>query len=203
MLLEDSFAGLSGRVAPSDPLESQYDASWRVALAGAAARTGALPHFAAREAGPGTAGQLGTVTRSLPAGMFETVKRRAAGIGVEPAEYVFAVYLIVIARMTGAPGALATLRGIEGIAHPLPIFAEADPEADFAGFARSVRGLIAHPHLLALAATPPGKVVIVPGASSTAWAARSAASTAASSLEPRNHRLPPMIPSRKPNRRSI
>ena len=104
MLLEDSFAGLSGRVAPSDPLESQYDASWRVALAGAAARTGALPHFAAREAGPGTAGQLGTVTRSLPAGMFETVKRRAAGIGVEPAEYVFAVYLIVIARMTGAPG---------------------------------------------------------------------------------------------------
>ncbi|MCB1336106.1 MAG: hypothetical protein KDK10_01130, partial [Maritimibacter sp.] len=143
MLLEDSFAGLSGRVAPSDPLESQYDASWRVALAGAAARTGALPHFAAREAGPGTAGQLGTVTRSLPAGMFETVKRRAAGIGVEPAEYVFAVYLIVIARMTGAPGALATLRGIEGIAHPLPIFAEADPEADFAGFARSVRGLIA------------------------------------------------------------
>ena len=65
----------------------------------------------------------------------------------------------------------------------------------------AIRNLYLLPAFEALAATPPGKVVITPGAASAAWAARSAASMAASWVRARNQRFPPMIPSAYPNRR--
>ncbi len=49
---------------------------------------------------------------------------------------------------------------------------------------------------------PPGNGVITPGVSGRRVGPRSAASSAASTSAPMNHRLPPIKPSRNPNRRS-
>lgn len=145
-----SFSDLVERHALHPSTPSEVDRTfWSNQLSGVGNKTGTLPILPV----PGPADQSrGRVETAIPESSLCEISKQAVKMGVTQFEYVFAAYLFLLARMTGAEGACATFQSsgrrkiansdlvIGVFSNALPVLLVIENGEPFDAFVKRLRG---------------------------------------------------------------